>query len=161
MLICDKGAWGKLASRLIALHLICPAILSLAGGISGLLFRRDDQEEEEIIERTEKDIIANCLTGPMSGWFIYGQIINAFAYQTVLPDVKTPQSRVHFEAPVLSKLHSLQQITGKMFKDVVEAAPWDRFDRFEQKQIAEDALRIFELLIPASRISEPVQRMVK
>ena len=157
----DKGAWGKLASRLIALHLICPAILSLAGGISGLLFRRDDQEEEEIIERTEKDIIANCLTGPMSGWFIYGQIINAFAYQTVLPDVKTPQSRVHFEAPVLSKLHSLQQITGKMFKDVVEAAPWDRFDRFEQEQIAEDALRIFELLIPASRVSEPVKRMVK
>ena len=157
----DRGAWGKLASRLIALHLICPAILSLAGGISGLMFRRDDQEEEEIIQRTEKDIIVNCLTGPMSGWFIYGQIINAFAYQSVMPDVKTPQSRVHFEAPVLSKLHSLQQMTGKMFKDVMEAAPWDRFDRFEREQIAEDALRIFELLVPASRVAEPVKRLAK
>lgn len=157
----DRGAWGKLASRLIALHLICPAILSLAGGISGLLFRRDDQEEEEIIQQTEKDIIVNCLTGPMSGWFIYGQIINAFAYQSVMPDVKTPQSKVHFEAPVLSKLHSLQQMTGKMYKDIMEAAPWDRFDTFERRQIAEDALRIFELLAPASRVVEPVKRMVK
>ena len=147
-------------SRMVALHLVCPAILSLAGGISMMMFKRDDQKMKDLIERTEKDIIVNCLTGPMSGWFIYGQILNAFAYETVLPDAKEPRSKVHFEAPVLSKLHSLQQMTGKMFKDVMEAAPWDRFTEMEQRMIAEDALRIFEMLIPATRVGRPVKRAV-
>lgn len=161
MVMGDKGAWGKLASRLIALHIICPSILALAGGISGMMFRRDDQKMKDIVERTEKDIIANCITGPMSGWFIWGQVINAFAYENVLPNVKGAQNKVHFEAPVLSKLHSLQQMTSKMYKDVIKAAPWDYFSPREQRMIREDAWRIFQMLIPASRVAEPVIRNAK
>ena len=155
----DRGAYTKLLSRMIALHLICPAILSLAGGISMMMFKRDDQKDKEIIERTEKDIVVNCLTGPMSGWFIYGQIINAFANETVLPGVKEPRAKVHFEAPVLSKLHTLQQLTSKMYQDVIKTAPWDTFTEREQSMIAEDALRIFQLLVPASRVANPVKRI--
>ena len=157
----DRGAYTKLLSRMIALHLICPAILSLAGGISMIMFKRDDQKNKEIIERTEKDIVVNCLTGPMSGWFIYGQIINAFANETVLPGVKEPRAKVHFEAPVLSKLHTLQQLTSKMYQDVIKTAPWDTFTEREQGVIAEDALRIFQLLVPASRVANPVKRIAK
>ena len=157
----DRGAYAKLLSRMVALHLICPAILSLAGGISMMMFKRDDQKSKDIIERTEKDIIVNCLTGPMSGWFIYGQVINAFANETVLPDIKEQRAKVHFEAPVLSKLHTLQQLTSKMYQDVIKTAPWDTFTEREQRMIAEDALRIFQLLVPASRVANPVKRIAK
>ena len=157
----DRGAYAKLLSRMVALHLICPAILSMAGGISMMMFKRDDQKNKDIIERTEKDIIVNCLTGPMSGWFIYGQVINAFANETVLPGVKEPRAKVHFEAPVLSKLHTLQQLTSKMYQDVIKTAPWDTFTEREQRMIAEDALRIFQLLVPASRVANPVKRIAK
>lgn len=157
----DRGAYAKLLSRMVALHLICPAILSLAGGISMMMFKRDDQKSKDIIERTEKDIIVNCLTGPMSGWFIYGQVINAFANETVLPGVKEQRAKVHFEAPVLSKLHTLQQLTSKMYQDVIKTAPWDTFTEREQRMIAEDALRIFQLLVPASRVANPVKRIAK
>ena len=157
----DRGAFTKLLSRMVALHLICPAILSLAGGISMMMFKRDDQKNRDIIEQTEKDIVVNCLTGPMSGWFIYGQVINAFANETVMAGVKEPRAKTHFEAPVLSKLHSLQQLTSKMFGDVVKAAPWDTFTEREQKMIAEDALRIFEMLIPASRVVRPAKNVVE
>ena len=156
----DRGAFTKLLSRMIALHLICPSILSLAGGIGMMMFKRDDQKNMDIIEQTEKDIVVNCLTGPMSGWFIYGQIINAFANETVMAGVKEPRARTHFEAPVLSKLHTLQQLTSKMFNDVSKAAPWDRFTDREQRMIAEDALRIFEMLIPASRVVRPVKNVM-
>lgn len=156
----DKGAWKKLMSRMIALHIICPSILSLAGGISGIMFRRDDQKMDDIVERTERDIISNCLTGPMSGWFIWGQIINAFAYENIMPDAKSTRSKTHFEAPVLSKLHSLQSLTSKMFKDVIKSAPWDSFSNREQKMIAEDAWRIFQMLFPVSRTAEPVKRII-
>ena len=157
----DRGAYAKLLSRMVALHLICPAILSLAGGISMMMFKRDDQKSKDIIERTEKDIIVNCLTGPMSGWFIYGQVINAFANETVLPGIKEQRAKVHFEAPVLSKLHTLQQLTSKMYQDVIKTAPWDTFTEREQRMIAEDALRIFQLLVPASRVANPVKRIAK
>ena len=157
----DRGAYAKLLSRMVALHLICPAILSLAGGISMMMFKRDDQKSKDIIERTEKDIIVNCLTGPMSGWFIYGQVINAFANETVLPGIKEQRAKVHFEAPVLSKLHTLQQLTSKMYQDVIKTAPWDTFTEREQRMIAEDALRIFQLLVPASRVANPVKRVAK
>lgn len=157
----DRGAYAKLLSRMVALHLICPAILSMAGGISMMMFKRDDQKNKDIIERTEKDIIVNCLTGPMSGWFIYGQVINAFANETVLPGVKETRAKVHFEAPVLSKLHTLQQLTSKMYQDVIKTAPWDTFTEREQRMIAEDALRIFQLLVPASRVANPVKRIAK
>lgn len=157
----DRGAYAKLLSRMVALHLICPAILSLAGGISMMMFKRDDQKNKDIIERTEKDIIANCLTGPMSGWFIYGQVINAFANETILPGAKEPRAKVHFEAPVLSKLHTLQQLTSKMYQDVIKTAPWDTFTEREQRMIAEDAIRIFQLLVPASRVANPVKRIAK
>lgn len=156
----DRGAYGKLLSRMVALHLICPAVLSLAGGISGIMFRRDDQKMKDVIERTEKDIIVNCLTGPMSGWFIFGQVLNAFAYETVMPDTKGARTKTHFEAPVLSKLHSLQSATSKIFKDVIKAAPWDTFTEREQRMIAEDALQIFDLLIPASRVRHAVRNAV-
>ena len=125
-----------------------------------MMFKRDDQKNRDIIEQTEKDIVVNCLTGPMSGWFIYGQVINAFANETVMAGVKEPRAKTHFEAPVLSKLHSLQQLTSKMFKDVAKAAPWDRFTDREQRMIAEDALRIFEMLIPATRVARPVKNAV-
>lgn len=161
MMMGDKGAWSKLASRLIALHIICPSILSLAGGISGMLFKRDDQKMKDIVERTEKDIVANCITGPMSGWFIWGQLINAFAYENVLPDIKGARSKTHFEAPVLSKLHSLQQMTTKMYKDIEKTAPWDYFSPREQKLIQEDAWRIFEMLLPAARLATPVKNAVE
>ena len=147
----DKGAWSRLASRLIALHLICPSILTLAGGISSVIFRREDQKMKDLVDQTKKDIVANCITGPMSGWFIWGQIINAFAYENVIPDVKGMSSKTHFEAPVLSKLHSLQQMTSKMYKDVVKAAPWDRFTKAERNLIREDTWRIFQMLFPVTR----------
>ena len=147
----DKGAWSRLASRLIALHLICPSILTLAGGISSVIFRREDQKMKDLVDQTKKDIVAHCITGPMSGWFIWGQIINAFAYENVMPDVKGMASKTHFEAPVLSKLHSLQQMTSKMYKDVVEAASWDRFTEAERNLIREDTWRIFQMLFPVTR----------
>jgi hypothetical protein len=157
----DKGAWSKLMSKMIALHIICPSILALAGGISGTIFRRDDQKMKDIIERTEKDIIVNCLTGPMTGWFIWGQIMNAFAYETVLPNDKTTRNRVHFEAPVLSKLHSLQSATSKMFRDVIKASPWEDFSEYEQEKIAEDALKIMDMVIPALRVKNPIKRAIE
>ena len=147
----DKGAWSRLASRLIALHLICPSILTLAGGISSVIFRREDQKIKDLVDQTKKDIVANCITGPMSGWFIWGQIINAFAYENVMPDVKGMASKTHFEAPIMSKLHSLQQMTSKMYKDVVKAAPWDRFTEDERNLIREDTWRIFQMLFPVTR----------
>jgi hypothetical protein len=153
----DKGAWGKLASRLIALHVICPSLLTLAGTLSGIIFKREDEKMRDVIDKTKKDIIASCLTGPLGGWFIYGQILNAAAYEAVMPDVKASRAKSHFEAPVLSKLNSLRQMTQKMFTDVVEAAPWDYFSRREQEQIAEDAWRLFQMLFPAARISDAVR----
>ena len=156
----DKGAWSRLASRLIALHLICPSILTLAGGISSVIFRREDQKMKDLVDQTKKDIVANCITGPMSGWFIWGQIINAFAYENVIPDVKGMSSKTHFEAPVLSKLHSLQQMTSKMYKDVVKAAPWDRFTKAERNLIREDTWRIFQMLFPVTRTANALN-MVK
>ena len=157
----DKGAFKKLLSRMVALHLICPSVLSLAGGISMMMFKRDDQKMKDIVERTEKDIVVNCLTGPMSGWFIYGQIINAFAYENVLGGTKSASNKTHFEAPVLSKLHSLQQATSKLLKDVIKSAPWDSFDDAFNRHVREDALRIFELIFPASRIRHPLKNAVK
>ena len=156
----DKGAWSRLASRLIALHLICPSILTLAGGISSVIFRREDQKMKDLVDQTKKNIVANCITGPMSGWFIWGQIINAFAYENVMPDVKGMASKTHFEAPVLSKLHSLQQMTSKMYKDVVKAAPWDRFTKAERNLIREDTWRIFQMLFPVTRTANALN-MVK
>ena len=153
----DKGAWGKLASRLIALHIICPALLTLAGTLSGIMFKREDEKMRDIVDKTKKDIIASCLTGPLGGWFIYGQILNAAAYEAVMPDVKASRAKSHFEAPVLSKLNSLRRMTQKLFTDVVEAAPWDYFSRREQEQIAEDAWRLFQMLFPAARISDAVR----
>jgi hypothetical protein len=47
-----------------------------------------------------------------------------------------------------------------MFGDVVKAAPWDRFSEREQRMIAEDALRIFEMLVPATRVARPVKSAV-
>lgn len=155
----DKGAWGKLASRLIALHVICPALLTLAGTLSGIMFKREDEKMRDIVDKTKKDIIASCLTGPLGGWFIYGQILNAAAYEAVMPDVKASRAKSHFEAPVLSKLNSLRQMTQKLFTDVVEAAPWDYFSRREQEQIAEDAWRLFQMLFPAARILDAARNI--
>ena len=157
----DRGAFKKLLSRMVALHLICPSVLSLAGGISMMMFKRDDQKMKDIVERTEKDIVVNCLTGPMSGWFIYGQIINAFAYENVMARTKSASMKTHYEAPVLSKLHSLQQATTKLVQDVFKSAPWDSFDDAFNRHVREDALKIFELIFPASRIRHPLKNAVK
>lgn len=150
----DRGAWGKLASRLIALHLICPSLLTLAGSLSQIIFKREDEKNKELVEKTKKDIIANCLSGPLGGWFIYGQILNAAAYETVMPSVRPSRSVSHFEVPVLSKLNSLRRMTLKIFKDVVEAAPWNYFSRREQRLIAEDAWRLFQMLFPAAKLKD-------
>ena len=157
----DKGAWGKLASRLIALHLICPALLTLSGSLSSIMFRRKDEKMKDLVAKTQKDIIASCLSGPLGGWFIYGQILNAAAYEAVMPDVRASRATSHFEAPVLSKLNSLRQMTQKTFKDVVEAAPWDYFSRREQRLIAEDAWRLIQMLFPATRVKEGVRNALE
>lgn len=157
----DRGAWGKLASRLIALHVICPALLTLAGSLSGIMFRREDEKMKDLVAKTQKDIIASCLSGPLGGWFIYGQILNAAAYEAVMPSVRASRATSHFEAPVLSKLNSLRQMTQKTFKDVVEAAPWDYFSRREQRLIAEDAWRLIQMLFPATRVKEGVRNALE
>ena len=157
----DRGAWGKLASRLIALHLICPALLTLSGSLSSIMFRRKDEKMKDLVAKTQKDIIASCLSGPLGGWFIYGQILNAAAYEAVMPDVRASRATSHFEAPVLSKLNSLRQMTQKTFKDVVEAAPWDYFSRREQRLIAEDAWRLIQMLFPATRVKEGVRNALE
>ncbi len=157
----DKGAWGKLASRLIALHVICPALLTLAGNLSSIMFRREDEKMKDLVAKTQKDIIASCLSGPLGGWFIYGQILNAAAYEAVMPSVRASRATSHFEAPVLSKLNSLRQMTQKTFKDVVEAAPWDYFSRREQRLIAEDAWRLIQMLFPATRVKEGVRNALE
>lgn len=157
----DRGAWGKLASRLIALHVICPALLTLAGSLSGIMFKREDEKMKDLVAKTQKDIIASCLSGPLGGWFIYGQILNAAAYEAVMPSVRASRVTSHFEAPVLSKLNSLRQMTQKTFKDVVEAAPWDYFSRREQRLIAEDAWRLIQMLFPATRVKEGVRNALE
>lgn len=157
----DRGAWGKLASRLIALHLICPALLTLSGSLSSIMFRREDEKMKDLVAKTQKDIIASCLSGPLGGWFIYGQILNAAAYEAVMPSVRASRATSHFEAPVLSKLNSLRQMTQKTFKDVVEAAPWDYFSRREQRLIAEDAWRLIQMLFPATRVKEGVRNALE
>lgn len=157
----DKGAWGKLASRLIALHLICPALLTLSGSLGSIMFRRKDEKMKDLVAKTQKDIIASCLSGPLGGWFIYGQILNAAAYEAVMPDVRASRATSHFEAPVLSKLNSLRQMTQKTFKDVVEAAPWDYFSRREQRLIADDAWRLIQMLFPATRVKEGVRNALE
>lgn len=157
MVMGDKGAFTKLASRLIALHVICPSILALAGGVSAIMFRRDDQKLEDLVERTYKDIAVNCITGPMSGWFIWGQLINAGVNATVMPDVGS-KVKARYEAPALAKLNSLMQMTSKMYNDVQKAAPWDFFSQREKELISEDALRILEMIMPVTRIVEPLRR---
>jgi hypothetical protein len=87
--------------------------------------------------------------------------MNAFAYETVLPNDKTTRNRVHFEAPVLSKLHSLQSATSKMFRDVIKASPWEDFSEYEQEKIAEDALKIMDMVIPALRVKNPIKRAIE
>jgi hypothetical protein len=48
-----------------------------------------------------------------------------------------------------------------MFRDVIKASPWEDFSEYEQKKIAEDALKIMDMVIPALRVKNPIKRAIE
>lgn len=159
----DKGAKRKLLSRMVALHLVCAPMLAAATALTNVVFGDGRDDEDEIREKFMMDAMASSLVGPMSGWFIWGQMVNAGVSQMfTMGDGKGGWRTRHYEAPVLSKIGNLAHRTVKLAGDVFSAAGGGEIeDVFTDDDVREDATAILMQLFPAARIINPIRRLAE
>lgn len=146
----DKGAKRKLLSRMVALHLVCGPMLALASALGRAIFgTKDGGDDLEEAERVTYEAAKNMAIGPMSGWFIIGNVLDAGVVSATSPEGYRGMRR--YEVPLVSKLGNLTQSTAKIWKDVSECMEWGDFDGEEMDDIKKQTLNLFEMMFPASK----------
>lgn len=157
MILGDKGAWRKLASRMISLHVICPSLLTAAGFAGSWMFDKDD--DENLVQDTERELMMGIVTGPMSGWFIWGSVFQSIADRVAAGGSKSRYGGSRMSPPVMSKLSSLASATSKIFEDISKAHPWSEFDNSMTDNIVEDTIKILNMTIPITRTANIAKRL--
>lgn len=153
----DKGSYKNLFSKIVALHVICPAILSFCGSVATYALSDGSKTDDEMMESAQKDMMLSCLLGPMSGWFIFGQLINAGVYDAVMHDVPV-SSKTRFNTPIFSKLDQLRARTASIAREMFDAAniglaPWESDD------VVEECVKLMQSFFPALRLANPIRRI--
>lgn len=141
----ETGAFKKLASKVLALHVACPALLTAITSMTQYLF--SGQDDDEIKEQFQKNLAISCLLGPLSGWFIFGQVVNAAAHTAIMPDVKTLTNRTG-TIPAIGKLMNVSRSTAKIASEVIPAIGGEHCDMDE---VREESLKLIEALFPMVR----------
>ena len=146
----DRGAKRKLLSRMVALHLMCGPMLAMASALGRAIFgTKDGGDDMEEAERITYEAARNMVVGPMGGWFIIGNVLDAGLVSATSPDGYRGMRR--YEVPLFSKLGNLVNSSAKIWKDVGECVEWGDFDGEEMDDIKKQMLRIFDMLFPVTK----------
>lgn len=105
-----KDARRNFVSKLVALHFVCPSILTALECIGGYVTHNPD--DDDFLAECSRKWARNVLTGPFSGMFVLGSLIEGAVGKIILR--QDGQMKVFSGTPLQSKLESLVRKTSSM-----------------------------------------------
>ena len=137
-------------NKIVALHVICPTILTALELLGKAITHNDD--DQKFVKECVESWARNCLAGPFAGMFVFGALIENAA-GALFGQSRTGKS---MNLPMFSRMQSMYYKTKNIFNDLKDACMGD----LDADSLLRYTLDWIEALTPAVRHGENAIRNI-
>lgn len=151
-----RDARRSFINKAVALHVICPAILTALEMLGKAITHNKD--DEDFVRDSAMSFARNVLTGPFAGMFLLGSYIERGAgmFTDALFGNSSKGGVTMPTVPMLSRMWNLVSKTSKAFDALKESC----MDELDAGELLDATLKTFEVLFPPLKHGENIIRNV-
>lgn len=140
-----KEARRAFVNKAVALHVICPTILTALELLGKALTHNDD--DDDFVVEAGKAWARNVLTGPFSGMFVFGSLLESGAEFLLTGKRNYDLLRNGQSIPLLSKIFSVANKTEKFCEELLPACRGE----LDMDDLLTATIEVFDSLVPAEK----------
>lgn len=140
-----KEARRAFVNKAVALHVICPTILTALELLGKALTHNED--DDDFVVEAGKAWARNVLTGPFSGMFVFGSLLESGAEFLLTGKRNYDLLRNGQSIPLLSKIFSVANKTEKFCEELLPACRGE----LDMDDLLTATIEVFDSLVPAEK----------
>ena len=147
-----RDARKAFINKAVALHVICPAILTALEMLGKSLTHNED--DWDYVRDCAMSFARNVITGPFAGMFVLGSYIESAAGMLIGANDKRSFAPT---VPMMSRLYSVMNKTKKAFDALKDSC----FDDLDAEGLLDATLKTFEAVLPPLKHGENAIRNIR
>lgn len=147
-----RDARKAFINKAVALHVVCPAILTALEMLGKALTHNED--DWDYVRDCAMSFARNVITGPFAGMFVLGSYIESASGMLIGANDKRSFAPT---VPMMSRLYSVMNKTKKAFDALKDSC----FDDLDAEGLLDATLKTFEAVLPPLKHGENAIRNVR
>ncbi len=147
-----RDARKAFINKAVALHVVCPAILTALEMLGKALTHNED--DWDYVRDCAMSFARNVITGPFAGMFVLGSYIESAAGMLIGANDRRSFAPT---VPMMSRLYSVMNKTKKAFDALKDSC----FDDLDAEGLLDATLKTFEAVLPPLKHGENAIRNVR